>query len=161
MGKLNDVKKEIFAHKVVKYQGDAKKALQEVNGEAYDNERSLSIAAGQWLNSPDVSNRIVEIMDLCYTPEELKSDIQDMRKAKKPIVYNGEVTDEYPDYTPRLEMLKLYFKAKGVTHSQTPTSQTNVQFNVNTIDPEQALKIAQEINSLSKLITKEKSGRRN
>lgn len=162
MGKLRKVREEIFAHKVIQHKGDAEKALEEIDGrDKYKNEESFKANAKNLLYKADVKERILELLDVIYNPNELHNDIQEIRQATKPIVYNGEITAEHPDYATRLDLIKLYFKARKVTNSEGPTNQTNVQFNVNAVDPAEVLKIAQEVSELSKSITPDKSGRRN
>jgi hypothetical protein len=151
----------MFSHAVVKHKGDVVKAHKEIydEGQYKDNAaqaRRATVLAGH----PNVRGRIMEIMHLVYTPEELQADIQEIRKATKPIVYNGEITDTHPDYGVRLELLKLYLKSANVLGVESGTT-NNVQFNVNVIDPETTLKLAKEINQLSAEITPSKSGKVN
>ena len=162
MGKLSNHTKELFAHKVVEFVGDKDKAAAVVlKREDYKNENSYQSRIKNMMCDPEVKNRIVELMHLVYSPEKLRDDLESIRTAKKPIVFNGEITDEYPDHSVRLELLKLYMKCAGVLGSDTPSSQTNVQFNVGVIDPNLALSIAKEISALSENITPETTGRRN
>ena len=160
MGKLKNIKHEIFAHKVVQNGGNAEKALAHIQKKKSKNVASFKAQAKNMLYNPDIKARILEIMHVVYTPEQLERDIQSIRLATKPIVYNGEITDTHPDYGVRLELLKLYMKVSKVTDDATG-NQTNVQFNVAVLDPNKALEIAKEIDKLSQSITPEKSGRRN
>jgi len=156
------VRKERFAQKMVEYRGDMQKAGEEVlDRSKYANDNSYQSSIKRLAVDPEVNQRIMEIMHLTFSPEKLRADLEAIRTAQKPIVYNGEVTAEYPDYPVRLELLKLYLRSAKVLGSDTPQQQTNVQFNVAVVDPQQALAIAKEINALSENITPETTGRRN
>lgn len=150
MGRLKNIRHETFVQRVVKFNGDQRKAYRATYGSS--NKLNVDEASATNLMArSDIQSRTMEVMHLTFTPQIIQNDLDKLRNAKKGVWFNGERVGEENDNTIQFEILKLYMKCAGNLNNDTNNiSQTNVtQFNVNVIDSNEALAIAKEVSALS------------
>lgn len=149
MPKLKNPKHELLAKNIVKEKFNLTKAyMATYPSSSY---ASANTNVHQVIEKPIVYNRIQEIANAKgLTLESLIDDLNEDRQAKKPITFNGVITDEYPDYAVRLEATKTGLKIHGVLGADNLTQVDARSINV-TLEPSDVAKLADTLKEIKAL----------
>lgn len=84
------------------------------------------------LSSPREMNRLSELLgeDDRTNALGIKKCINDLLEAKKPVIYDGEIVQEYPDNPTRLETIKFISKVQRFVDAGTESPGASNTFNM-------------------------------
>lgn len=163
MPRLKNTKHESFTRQVV--QGIAHpekgitpaKAYQKVYGVS---DRSASVSSSALLSRPDIRARIQETLELAFPPQELRSHLQALLSATRPLISKGQIIGEAPEHAVRLETVRTILRVLGAYRSDSVSVQDNrtVNFLLNPSELSGLSDTVRELERLNRELVRSRSG---